>query len=419
MIQRLRKKFIAASMLALTLVLLVILGGINTMSYYRTGSDADAILTILAQHNGRFPRPNDGMNSAPEGTPPDQNGGKERQMSPETPYESRFFSVTLDENGTVTGSDTGSIAAIDADSAAAGAEQVWERGKTIGFWGDYRYIRCQTNNGWRIIFLDTGRSLNSFRSTLLVSAAVAAGGLLAVFFLLLLFSRRIVRPVAESYEKQKRFITDAGHEIKTPLTIIGADTDLLELDLGENEWLDDIKRQTKRLTGLTQDLIYLARMDEEQPQLQPIEFPLSDMAEELGQSFQNLAAAQSKQFLTEIQPMLSLTGDEKAIRQLMSILLDNAVKYTPEGGRIFFALKKEGRSIRLSVSNDTAVPMEKEVLDRLFDRFYRTDQSRNSSTGGYGLGLSIARSIVSAHKGKIRAENSGGNNLTITASLPE
>lgn len=218
---------------------------------------------------------------------------------------------------------------------------------------------------------------------------------------------------------RRKFITDAGQEIKTPLTIIGADTDLLELDLGENEWLDDIKRQTKRLTGLTQDLIYLARMDEEQPQLQPIEFPLSDMAEELGQSFQNLAAAQSKQFLTEIQPMLSLTGDEKAIRQLMSILLDNAVKYTPEGGRISFALKKEGRSIWLSVSNDTAVPMEKEVLDRPFDRFYRTDQSRNSSTGGYGLGLSIARSIVSAHKGKIRAENSGGNNLTITASLPE
>ena len=125
---------------------------------------------------------------------------------------------------------------------------------------------------------------------------------------------------------RRKFITDAGQEIKTPLTIIGADTDLLELDLGENEWLDDIKRQTKRLTGLTQDLIYLARMDEEQPQLQPIEFPLSDMAEELGQSFQNLAAAQSKQFLTEIQPMLSLTGDEKAIRQLMSILMDNAVK---------------------------------------------------------------------------------------------
>ena len=225
--------------------------------------------------------------------------------------------------------------------------------------------------------------------------------------------------MAESYEKQKRFITDAGHEIKTPLTIIGADTDLLELDLGENEWLDDIKRQTKRLTGLTQDLIYLARMDEEQPQLQPIEFPLSDVAEELAQSFHNLAAAQSRQFTADIQPMLSFTGDEKAVRQLMSILLDNAVKYTPENGTITFTLKKDGRSIRLSVANDTAATMEKESLNRLFDRFYRTDQSRNSSTGGYGLGLSIARSIVSAHKGKIQAENSGGNDLTITVTLPE
>lgn len=419
MIQRLRRKFIAASMLALTLVLLVILGGINTMNYYRTVSDADAILTILAQNDGRFPRPDGTASNTPNGAPPDKGSGKERQLSPETPYESRFFSVSLNDSGAVIASDTGSIAAIDASSAENAAVSVWLRGSTEGFWNDYRYVRCKTDSGSRIIFLDTGRSLNAFRSTLLVSVGIALGGLLAVFLLLLLFSRRIVRPVAESYEKQKRFITDAGHEIKTPLTIISADTDLLELDLGENEWLDDIKRQTKRLTGLTQDLIYLARMDEEQPQLQPIEFPLSDMAEELGQSFQNLAAAQSKQFLTEIQPMLSLTGDEKAIRQLMSILLDNAVKYTPEGGRISFALKKEGRSIRLSVSNDTAVPMEKEVLDRLFDRFYRTDQSRNSSTGGYGLGLSIARSIASAHKGKIRAENSGGNNLTITASLPE
>ena len=416
MIQRLRRKFIAASMLALTLVLLVILGGINTMSYYRTVSDADAILTILAQNDGRFPRPDGTASNTPNGAPPDKGSGKERQLSPETPYESRFFSVSLNDSGAVIASDTGSIAAIDASSAENAAVSVWLRGSTEGFWNDYRYVRCKTDSGSRIIFLDTGRSLNAFRSTLLVSVGIALGGLLAVFLLLLLFSRRIVRPVAESYEKQKRFITDAGHEIKTPLTIIGADTDLLELDLGENEWLDDIKRQTKRLTGLTQDL---ARMDEEQPQLQPIEFPLSDMAEELGQSFQNLAAAQSKQFLTEIQPMLSLTGDEKAIRQLISILLDNAVKYTPDGGRISFALKKEGRSIRLSVSNDTTVPMEKEVLDRLFDRFYRTDQSRNSSTGGYGLGLSIVRSIVSAHKGKIRAENSGGNNLTITASLPE
>lgn len=424
MIKKLRRKLIAASMLALALVLLVILGGVNIASYSRTVSDADAILTILAQNDGRFPRPEDNADSAPTDTaptdtPPDKGGGKERQMSPETPYESRFFSVTLDETGVVTDSDTGNIAAIDAESAENAAVSVWQRSSVKGFWGDYRYVRCETDSGCRIIFLDTGRSLNAFRSTLLVSVGVSLGGLLAVFLLLLLFSRRIVRPVAESYEKQKRFITDAGHEIKTPLTIIGADADLLEMDLGDNEWLADIKRQTARLTGLTQDLIYLSRMDEEQPKLQPIEFPLSDLAEELGQSFQNLACAQNKRFTMDIPPMLSLTGDEKAIRQLLSILLDNAVKYTPENGAITLRLKKEGKSIRLIVANDTIEPIAQESLNLLFDRFYRTDQSRNSSTGGYGLGLSIARSIVAAHKGKIKAENIGGNDLTITVTLPE
>ena len=189
-----------------------------------------------------FSRPDGTASNTPNGAPPDKGSGKERQLSPETPYESRFFSVSLNDSGAVIASDTGSIAAIDASSAENAAVSVWLRGSTEGFWNDYRYVRCKTDSGSRIIFLDTGRSLNAFRSTLLVSIGIALGGLLAVFLLLLLFSRRIVRPVAESYEKQKRFITDAGHEIKTPLTIIGADTDLLELDLGENEWLDDIKR---------------------------------------------------------------------------------------------------------------------------------------------------------------------------------
>ena len=151
-------------------------------------------------------------------------------------------------------------------------------------------------------------------------------GLLAVLVLLVIFSGRIIAPVAESHEKQRRFITDAGHEFKTPLTIIGADADLLELDCGENEWLTDIKSQVKRLTGLTNDLIFLSRMDEERPQFQHIEFSLSDVTEEVVQSFQGPAKAQNKELVLEIQPMLSLTGDEKAIRQLVSILMDNAVK---------------------------------------------------------------------------------------------
>ena len=160
-------------------------------------------------------------------------------------------------------------------------------------------------------------------------------------------------------------------------------------------------------------------MDEERPQLQRIEFPLSDVTEEVVQSFQGPTKAQNKALFMDIQPLLSFAGDEKAIRQLVSILLDNAVKYSPEGGTISVHLEKEGRTLKLTVSNTTAQPVEKDKLNLLFDRFYRMDQSRNSSTGGYGLGMSIAHSIVAVHKGKIRADSPAENVLTVLVTLPQ
>ena len=202
------------------------------------------------------------------------------------------------------------------------------------------------------------------------------------------------------------------------MTIISADADLAEMECGENQWLADIRRQAQRLTGLTNDLIYLSRMEEEQPKLQCIEFPLSDVAEEMAQSFLAPAKSQNKDLSLHIQPMLSFTGDEKAVRQLLSILLDNALKYSPAGGRLELKLERQGRNLILTVSNTTAQPVERDKLPHLFDRFYRTDQSRSSQTGGYGLGLSIARSIVQAHKGKIRAEGPEETTLSIMVSLP-
>ena len=414
MIQKLRVKFITASMLSLALVLLVILGGVNAMSYQKVVRDADRILALLSENRGVFPQQ----------TPPDDRGGKPgpipvlgHGISPETPFESRFFSVLLNEKGQVLQSDTGQIAAVDDQSAGEMAQAVWSSGNASGFQGDYRYIRAAEAEGTRFIFVDCGRSLSNFRTTLIASVLVALAGLLAVFLLLLILSKRIVRPVAESYEKQRRFITDAGHELKTPLTIIGADLDLVEPELEGNEWLQDIRCQVRRLAGLTQDLIYLSRMEEETAPIQPIEFPLSDLTEEMAQSFQGLAKAHGKQLTLSIQPMLSYTGDEKAVRQLLSILLDNALKYTPEGGEITVSLSKEGRTLRLSVSNTIPQPMERETLDRLFDRFYRADQSRSSQTGGYGLGLSIAKSIVAAHRGKIWAECVKPDRLAVCIEL--
>lgn len=422
MIKKLRRKLIAACMLSLAVVLLVILGGVNLVSYQKVVADADTVLSLLAANGGVFPKGHQDQGERPEEGVPPVLGKKDpfapRILSPETPYESRFFSVVLGEDGQVLETDMDQIAAVDREEAAAYAQGVAQSGRTAGFWGNYRYLLSQEEGVSRVIFLDCGRSLSSFRSTLLASVALSLLGLLAVLVLLLILSHRIVRPVAESYEKQKQFITDAGHELKTPMTIISADADLLEMECGENQWLTDIRRQAQRLTGLTNDLIYLSRMEEEQPKLQVIQFPLSDLAEEMAQSFAAPAQSQGKELEVSVQPMLSCTGDEKAIRQLISILLDNALKYSPQGGKLALKLEKQGRGVLLTVSNTTAQPMERDKLSHLFDRFYRTDQSRSSQTGGYGLGLSIARSIVLAHKGKIRAESPDGTSLSVAVTLP-
>lgn len=421
MIHILRKKLIGATMVSLTLVLLIILGAVNAVSFHKTAMDADRILYLLSENQGAFPKL----------TFPEGENGREIQreqrtarpvgrmnFSPETPFESRFFSVTVDEAEKPVFTDTANIAAIDSETAQQYAADVLSSGKPMGFKGNYRYLVSPQEDTTRIIFLDCGRSLEGFKTTLLASFGMAGMGLLVVFILLLVVSGRIVKPLAESYEKQRQFITDAGHEIKTPLTIISADADLLELEYGENEWLLDIRRQAQRLTDLTKDLIYLSRMDEERPRVQFVEFPVSDVVEETAQSFQALATQQGRHLELRIQSMLSLEGSGKDIRQLTSILLDNALKYSPQGTDITLTLEKDAKSIRLSVRNAIDQPMSKETLGRLFDRFYRVDGSRNSSTGGYGLGLAIASGIVTAHKGKIRAESPEEKTLVITATFP-
>ena len=405
MIQKLRTKLIVASMLSLVLVLTIIIGAASVLNYRDITTNADSVLAILQENDGFFPMM--------MGKKPDKHDG---QFSPELPYESRYFTVFLKADGTTSAVNTGKIAAVDTETAISYAQDVLASGDTGGFHGDYRYLAYTVGTETHIIFLDTGREMSSFRRFLYTSAGVSLGGLLAVFLLLLFVSGRIVKPFAETYQKQKQFITDAGHELKTPLTIIDADAQVLEMDVGENEWLSDIQAQTKRLAQLTNSMLQLARM-EEQPQVEKIAFPLSDVVQETAETFGALAKTREKTLSIDIEPMLSMTGDEKAIRQLLSILLDNAVKYADEHGKIIVSLKKHKNHIQISVYN-TAQAIDRESLPHLFDRFYRTDASRNSRTGGYGLGLSIASSIVAAHKGKIWAETADGKSLRITASFP-
>lgn len=410
MIKKLRFKFIAISMLAVFLVLLVIMGAINIMNYRRIVRDSESVLCLLAENNGEIPKPSKGFKGK----------GKYQfeDISPELPYESRYFVVRLNSQGEATSVDTGKIAAIDTEEAIEYAEDLWQDKRDNGFVSHYRYLKQCEDGETMIIFLDCSKNLSSFRSFLLYSVICSLAGMLAFAVLVLLLTRMVMKPVQESYDKQKSFITDAGHEIKTPLTIIDADATILEMECGEdNEWIADIRAQTRRLTALTKDLIYLSRMEEQQNQVQMIDFPLSDVLTETAQSFQSLAKVQDKTFSVDIAPMMNFYGDEKAITQLVSILLDNALKYSDENGTISFKAHPKGKGVCLEVYN-TAESVETENLGRLFDRFYRADKSRNSQTGGYGIGLSIAKAVTEAHKGKITAASADGKSLTITVVLP-
>lgn len=417
MIKRLQIKFVLAAMLALMLVVGVIMATVNALNYRGVVASADGVLALLQQNDGRFPL---GKTPPDEGgdpkTGPDDAPGPGHGFSPELPYESRYFTVELDADGGVLTVDTGRIAAIDTDDAMDYAAAVYDGGRDRGFAGEYRYAVARTDEGVRIVFLDCGRSLATFRLFLAASLGASALGLAAVLVLLMLLSARVVRPVSDAYERQKRFITDAGHELKTPLTILDADAELLEMDLGaDNEWLADIRLQVHRLTGLTNDLIALARMQESAPPLPHTPLCLSDLAAQTARSFAAPAATGGKTLQTDITPGLWVCGEEKDLRKLASILLDNAVKYAPEGALIRLGLERQGHGVRLWVHNP-APALAPDQLPRLFDRFYRGDAARGE--GGHGIGLALAQAIALAHRGRIAADAPEPGTLRVSVWLP-
>lgn len=220
--------------------------------------------------------------------------------------------------------------------------------------------------------------------------------------LALFWSKKIFRPVAESYDKQKRFITDASHEIKTPLTIIDANTEVIEMMSGESEWTKNTRDQVKRLTSLTNQMVALSRLDENPEPREKVEFDLSDTVYEVIDYFASLSEVKGRKINADIQEGVRFTGDENSIRQLISILVDNAMKYAVGDAGVDVSLKRDGRKICFVLRNLTD-GMEAGDQKVLFERFYRPDSSRNSETGGSGIGLSLAKSIVESHKGKITA----------------
>lgn len=420
MLNKLRRKFIAIAMLSVSIVLIAIVGTINIANYITTNQALDARLALIADNGGTFPdmTPGDSGKKLEPKTdqPPAMNDLQKHGISQESPFDTRYFTVTIASDGTVGSVDTGKIASISAGTAEEYAAELWKKGKKKGLFADYKYLATDSDGTTMYVFLNCQREISTIRTYVLTSAGTGALGLVIVFVMIYFFSGKVLKPVSESYEKQKRFITDASHEIKTPLTIIDANTEVIEMMEGENEWTQSTRKQIARLTSLTEKLVFLSRMDEEGTKLEKVSFSLSDAVLDTAEGFRSVAKTKGKQFEINVAEHVEYIGDEKNIRQMISLLLDNAMKYSSEQGIIRIALKTSGKNKIITVWNTTD-QIEKGKLDMLFERFYRMDASHNSRTGGFGIGLSVVYAVVKAHKGKITAKSEDGKSILFTVAL--
>jgi len=409
MINKLKRKFIMITMASLLLVMILLVGTINIINFYRTDQMAEGTLKLLSENQGKFP------DFKKDKLPP-----KEPRtgfvMNEETKFQTRYFMIELNGEGTAMRIDTSHISAITSDDALGYVNSVLDSGKTDGYQGIYKYKVVDTDNGSLVIFMDCRRELQTAMYFLLTSVATALGTLLLVFILVSVFSKRAINPILQNMEKQKQFITDAGHEIKTPLAIISANADVLELTNGDSEWITSIRNQTMRLDKLVKNLLTLSKIEEGNVEIAYQEFDLSGCVDRIATSFSAMAESQNKKLSLAIQPDLTLQGDEGCIEQLVSTLMDNAMKYSNERGEIEVSLSAGKKGTKLVVTN-TVDYIEGKNLDRLFDRFYREDESRSRETGGYGIGLSIAKSIAEAHHGKISAQSEDGTSISFIVSL--
>lgn len=416
MLKKMRWHFILAAMLAVFIMLVAVLAGINVWNYHTTAERADQrIQEIYGFESGKVPGMENSEENASQPVPPDI-FNRPDDHDPEAPYTTRFFIVRLDEEGNVTDVSTDFIASVTQTEAEEFARKVLNEKRQVGYYKNYRFQILAKKNDNIVIFLNTTMKLRSVRNVLLISCLVGVVCFLVVFLLVILLSKRAMKPYIRNIERQKRFITDASHEIKTPLTSIATSVDVIEMEYGEDEWTRNIHKQTSKMSRMVADLVTLSRLDEENPFLERTEFSLSDAVWEVAEPFASLAKAQGKKYSQRIEENLTLCGNPDATRQMISVLLDNAMKYSDENGTIRLDVYKVHGKTKIEVFN-TCVLEETQNLSRLFDRFYRPDNSRSRKTGGSGIGLSIAQAVAEAYGGKIKVSSKDGKSIMFQVTI--
>ena len=391
MYRKLKLKFIAISTLSVLIVLVLVLGTVNYVTYKNAISDINQTLEFISERAGN----------------PDseiQTGGKiDGNITAETQYETRYLFMTYDANGTFLAINDDHIAAINEEDFEEFIEPAFNPKKNRGLFSykglDYAYLRVSRNEYTQLTIMDCTRYLSAVYFVAKFSVYIGVLSLLLTVLIVSVASRRIVSPYVKNSEAQKQFITNASHELKTPLAVISANTEVIEMTCGKSEWTESTVNQVNRMSDLISQLVVLSRLEErEDIVLTDVNF--SEEAKKSVANYKTIADTKGLSLEANVEEDIHINGDEKGVYELVNILLDNAVKYCDEGGVVELSLEKRGRNAILTVSNDY---LAGDGVDykRFFDRFYREDKSHNSEKKGYGIGLSMAESLVRMFKGKI------------------
>lgn len=389
MFKSLRKKFIATAVGSVAVVVAVLAITLNFINFNKLEERIDTTLLEASKSQALikiFTEDGDDLvitkNSS---SPTDYNG---------------FSIAKVDNIGRVIKAYRDDSLLPDQDALQDKVIEAIKVGKTSGFIGSYRFLKVESNVGNLILFLNCQRELDSFESFLKNSILISFVVIVSVLILVILVSKKVIAPIQETYIKQKQFITGASHELKTPLAIISSNADVLEMEHGDSKWTNNIHNQVERLSSLVNSLVVFSRM-EEKDSVERAQFNLTEALKSRIEDFNELANFQKKYIAIDIDSGLNYYGEKDSIVQLMDILLENAIKYAPEDSDILVSLKKNRKNAILKVSNKADV--KKGDLSKVFDRFYRLDESRNSTIKGYGIGLSMTQLIAEKHRETIRA----------------
>ena len=437
MIKKLQTRFIRIAVISLTVAMVLVVGIVNVANWISVRRELSDTLNLLAESEA-FPVPDfrreNATASGTERNAAEEQQGEEKQQEeeeqPPRPFnpsrhvrnmvsESAWFSGLLNEKGAVEQVLMERIENLDEEEARELIRKAAAQGQTEGMIQDYLYrVREAANGNREVVMLSCETRLTAVRTIIMISAIACAGGILLAWILVTLFSRKAIEPTIRNMEQQKQFITNASHELKTPLTVIATNMELLQMETEDNPWVSSTLKQTATMAKLVDELVYLSRMEEENPVLRMEPLDPGRLLEETAEPFIAVAEGSGREMTVAAEKNMQMTGDRGSLQRLMSTLCDNAVKYAPEGP-ILAEIRSDGRNIVFQVSNPVETPLTKQQCDQLFDRFYRVDKSRNKDQkSGFGIGLAIAAAIAEKHGGKISAAMDG-DRLAFTCVLPK